>query len=479
MNLEQTLLEPLNRLQKLTEASLKQHGKLNIFSKALQEQTIGVKSSQVIRFSYCSDCFRTAMDTVFSRGVLSGEEAEAVLPFVRAMAKFLKPIIPSFAGFERASVQECQQFFSLYKADSNAFGYANEQTKWAGAHLAQKATSATGDAEVSDVYKRLIESVRHAFMLGSTQVSHTPASKLISRYDPRESFWLDGSVMPKMARSWEITEQAAKSLAQSGKNIFLVSLRRLPESVAEVLATSKANYLCLDSVEDLSDKAIATVSKFEGDCLSLGLLELSESQAKALSNYSGQRLALNGLSSISPEAMSHLVKMKHILTFELNGLVEISDNAAYELANFGCNLLKPAYLFIELCSLETLSIVLAKTLKKINCGFDLNSVRELSIEAASIIASRKKNNSQIRLEGLDKMSVEVATTLASTDNRQIYINVSRLSLEVIEILKNSDLNLTTDESWYEEEEEEEDDDDDDDDDDVVEDIDKDEYEDED
>ena len=160
MDIKATILEPLNRLQKLTEAALEQHGKLSLFSKAMQEQIIDMDPSHAIRFAYCCDCFRMATDTVFSDGVLLAEEAEALLPFVRVLAKLLNPIISSFEGFETASVQDCQRIFALYKAETGAFGYANEQTKWAGAELAQKYASVTGNEDVANIYKQMIDKER-------------------------------------------------------------------------------------------------------------------------------------------------------------------------------------------------------------------------------------------------------------------------------------------------------------------------------
>ena len=289
--------------------------------------------------------------------------------------------------------------------------------------------------------------------------SKVPPSKIVTTYDPSEQeFCLNCRILPKIGRAWEITDEAAIALAESGNYIWLVSLRKLSDKAAAAFAASKAEYLFLDSIDELSDSAIETLSQFKGEYLSLGILDLSEAQAKLLSDYSAdhrhQTLILNSLSSISPEAISHLAKMKPKkksgLRLQLDGLGELSDDAARELANFGCNLNKSGAPDISLNGLERLSPMLAKSMHEIarGCSFRLGSVRELSVEVATAIASIKWE-SQIRLEGLVTMSVEVAAAFAGTRHKQIYLNTSPLPEEAIQILCKSDsLNLMTDTGWY-------------------------------
>jgi len=299
----------------------------------------------------------------------------------------------------------------------------------------------------------------------------TPSSKIVTTYDPSEyEFCLDCRILGKMARSWEITDEAAIALAESGNYMWLVSLRELSDKAAAAFAASKAEHLFLDSVEELSDSAIEILSRFKGEYLSLGILDISEAQAKLLSEYSAdnthQTLILNSLSSISPEAISHLGKMKPKqkagLELRLDGLGELSDDAASELANFGCNLTTSGCPDLSLKGLESVSPMLAKTMHKMarDCGFRLDSVKHLSFEVASSIASLK-GESQIRIEGLDTMSVEVAAALAGTRREQIYLNTSPLPTEAIQILcMNKRLNLLTDTGWYGDGDEDEDEDED-------------------
>jgi len=74
MDLKANLLEPLNRLQKSTEASLEQFGKPDLFSNSMQKGTIGIAPPHTIRFSYCCDWFSLAMDAVFLDSVLPPEQ---------------------------------------------------------------------------------------------------------------------------------------------------------------------------------------------------------------------------------------------------------------------------------------------------------------------------------------------------------------------------------------------------------------------
>jgi hypothetical protein len=270
-----------------------------------------------------------------------------------------------------------------------------------------------------------------------------------------------------MARSWEITDEAAESLAKSGNNIFLVCLRQLSVTAARYLASSKAQYLCLDSVEELSDEVIEALAAFKGGHLSLGILNITETQAELLSKYSAcgpvndqddihNHLALNGLTDISPAAVSHLVKMASIkkfgLVLELNGLATLSSEVATELENFGCHLKRERDVNLQFASITELTPEAAHSLSKIEggCGLTLDSVVELSVDTCEFLASIK-GASQIRIEGLSSLSIEAAKALVPAKS-QIYLNVSpSFSDEVKEALVKGEgryLSLSTYTGWY-------------------------------
>ena len=134
-------------------------------------------------------------------------------------------------------------------------------------------------------------------------------------------------------------------------------------------------------------------------------------------------------------------------------LSRLSRTASEALIKFGSKLNTSGGRELQLNGLETISPHLAQSIEKIErgCGLMMNSVRELPVEFADVLAAmtKKKWHNQIRLEGLDSVSKEAATSLAKTKLDQLYLNVSRLAEEVIHILeKCSNLNLTTDSGWY-------------------------------
>ena len=165
MNLKSLLLEPLNTLQLLSDSALTDHGVQGVFPDSLKGLTKGLKPSYIVRYAYCADAFRMAIDTIFSDGVLSQEESEAVVPFVRAMAKLLKPLIPVYEHFENGGASECERFFKLYQTETATFGYANPQTKWAGAQIAKNCAKLTGSKESVVVYKSMLDEVQEAFLI--------------------------------------------------------------------------------------------------------------------------------------------------------------------------------------------------------------------------------------------------------------------------------------------------------------------------
>lgn len=285
-----------------------------------------------------------------------------------------------------------------------------------------------------------------------TTKKKTPPSKVCARYRGETFDYNDARLTP-LSRAWEITDEAAEQLAQSGNIIALICLRKLSVKAARHLASSAGNpaagmsgsvvMLCLDSLDKISNAALEALVEFQGAYMSLGLLELSDEQAEILSRYSAnhthQELALNGLSELTPSAASHLVQMapkkKKGLSLILNGLQALSDETSLVLNKFGVNLKKVRYPHLELDGITALTPHAARCLTEIPgaCSLVLGSVRELSVEACEHLASRK-HTSDYDIRGLDSLSIEAAEVIAKA-KCPITINVSRLSDEVIAVLE--------------------------------------------
>ena len=423
MDMKAILLEPLNCLQKLTETALEEHGRLNIFSKSLQENTIGLKPAHAIRFAYCCDCFRTVTDVVFSDAILSEEEAEVSLPFVRAMAKLLKPIISSFEIFETATAQDCQQFFSLYKSETVPFGYANEQTRWAGAEIAEKIALVTGDAEVANIYKQMIDSVRQAFLIGSNQngPDHlAPVATTENSAPEKESKILTKEFVLKLLENVEnvnyeeftsMEDAAAELISSSQFSLDLQGLISLSDSAAEALAKHKG-LIKLDGLTTLTDsaaKALSTNACFLSLSLN-GLMTLSDSAAKALAKHK-YNLYLNGLTTLSDGVAKALAKHQEFL--HLGGLSNLTDTAAKALAKHQG--------FLYLNGITSLSDSAAESLAKYKGWLDLHGLTTLSDSAAESLA---KHEGVLNLHGLTTLSDSTAKSLAS---HQGYLHLDGLS----------------------------------------------------
>ena len=201
-----------------------------------------------------------------------------------------------------------------------------------------------------------------------------------------------------------LSDEAAKALAEHMGLLCLNGVTTLSDGAATALAQHKGDWLFLNGMTTLSDAAAEALAQNRGDYLSLnGLTTLSDVAAKTLTQYKGQNLYLNGLTTLSDAAAEALAKRGDRSCLYLSGLTTISDATAKALAQHNGKRL-------YLNGLDTLSDAAAKALGQHNGrALSLNGLTTLSSEAAESLAQHKGG---LFLNGLTTLSNEAAESLA-------------------------------------------------------------------
>lgn len=132
----------------------------------------------------------------------------------------------------------------------------------------------------------------------------------------------------------EITPEIARALTAENRDILVLNgLRRLSKEAAEELVKYKGERLFLDGLSPTIDVEMAKILSRYPAMLHLdGLTEISLEVAKEFGSGAMKGLALSGVKEISAEAIREVLKGKTEL--ELNGLEDISDEVALELAKY-------------------------------------------------------------------------------------------------------------------------------------------------
>jgi len=171
----------------------------------------------------------------------------------------------------------------------------------------------------------------------------------------------------------------------------------LSETTAEIISKYDEDYLELESVTKLSDKALNHLVNHKGGGLILGIERLSDLQARSLSKYEGQ-LSLINLNQLNDNAAESL--SKHQGGLYLGGFNKISDFAIESLSKHSGSLS---------LSIEELSAVAAEYLSKHQGGVYLRGLKKLSDAAAE---SLSKYKGTLGLSGLNVLSDSAANHLS-------------------------------------------------------------------
>jgi hypothetical protein len=154
-----------------------------------------------------------------------------------------------------------------------------------------------------------------------------------------------------------------------------------------------------------------------------GLASLNVETAEALGSYSGLKLSLCGLTSLSADVAAALSGIKYALA--LNGLKGLSVEVARALAEHKGSL--------HLNGLTDISVEVAEALARYDGReLSLGGLKSISVEVAAALAMHK--GGRLGLNGLTDVSAEVATAL-SGHNGFIYIRgLTTVSVEVAAVL---------------------------------------------
>jgi len=197
--------------------------------------------------------------------------------------------------------------------------------------------------------------------------------------------------------------------------LSLAGLRKLTPGVARALGSHKGT-LVLDGLRELDDEAAAGLKHHFGSLDLNGLRTLSPSAARALAHGGGKwpaclphmiaiRLHLNGLRSLSVEAARELAAYQG--TLWLGGLRELTPSIAAALGEF-----RPLDRLDRLClnGLRSLSPEAARNLAPIEATLCLDGLTSISPELAEALVDVK---GRIHLYGVRSISCEAAAILFS------------------------------------------------------------------
>ena len=127
-----------------------------------------------------------------------------------------------------------------------------------------------------------------------------------------------------------LSAEVAQCLRCHLHGLSLGGLLELSDEAAENISEHRGKRLTLTRLQSLSDKAIKSLSSYEGTLDLSGLTCLSDTAAQALSEHKGP-LVLDGLTTLSEIAARAL--SKHEEEVSLMGLNALSDEAAVALSN--------------------------------------------------------------------------------------------------------------------------------------------------
>jgi len=184
--------------------------------------------------------------------------------------------------------------------------------------------------------------------------------------------------------------------------------------------------LCLDGLTDLPEGVAEQLARHCGTLTLNGLPQLSPVAAALIAGSEGvEHLELNSLPEIALE-VAKLIRShgNHGQFFNggllaLDGLAKVSDDVAYELAQYGGQL--------SLCGLAQISPDLAEILAKHEGTLLLNGLEEVTLPVAAALASQQGT---LSLDGLATLSPEAAGALAQHEHKLSLNGLTAVSVDL-------------------------------------------------
>ena len=228
-------------------------------------------------------------------------------------------------------------------------------------------------------------------------------------------------------------EQATVLAGSTAWDGQLRNLTTLDAATAKALAEFKGHSLYLDGLTTLDAATAKVLAEYKGGRLELnGLTTLDAARATALAEFKGQVLSLDGLTTLDADIAKALAEFKGQLLL-LNGLITLDADIAAALAEFKGKLLC-------LNRLTTLDAATAKALAGSPAwNGDLSSITAFespdSVETAAALANRK---GPISLRNLTKISPKALTALIEKEDVDIPL------IETLELIQEPDGSPTED-----------------------------------
>lgn len=237
-----------------------------------------------------------------------------------------------------------------------------------------------------------------------------------------------------------LSVNSAKALAKHQGGLDLSGIRSISDDAALALADYSGKLKIDGLIAGVNDSGALSpllaclLSKHSTDLCLDGLSHISDAAAKALSEFSGERLSLNGLNFL-PSTVAECLKECSVKELFLNGLIELSDEVASELAHSKCNLL-------HLEGLTKLSAVSAETLlEKRGVPMQLSNLPATS----AAVLSPALEPFQILAEQISKQSI----VLKSKANEEGYLYERVGAKEIATELSAKGFKVLSDQIWLE------------------------------
>ncbi len=147
---------------------------------------------------------------------------------------------------------------------------------------------------------------------------------------------------------------------------------------------------------------------------------LTSAQAKALAEFKGKELAVNGLTTLDAATAKSLAEFKGQWLY-LNGLTTLDAATAKALAEFKGG-------FLHLNGLTTLDVATAKGFAEFNGGLVLNGLTTLDAATAKAVAEFKGRGLRLYLYGLTALDAATAKALAEFEGTLILPNLTAPAL---------------------------------------------------
>jgi hypothetical protein len=227
-----------------------------------------------------------------------------------------------------------------------------------------------------------------------------------------------------------MTPAAAAHLANNYENNLVMGLRQLSPSVARGLSQTR-HALSFANFEFTSPDLLAAVVSGRCPILLLPAPNLSEANAKVLSQFKGDQLTLAQMARLSPEAAKALSRCE-IVSLSLLGLDHLSEEAAEELSRCRTD-------WLTIGSLDSISETTASALSRFQGQRLRLYITHISETAASALSRFQGQRLTLSLHTTGThISETTASALSRFQGQRLTLSLIHISEEVAVALSHYD-----------------------------------------